>query len=353
MPLSTRQQSYLLFIFKIMVISAGIGVSIALLRQSDGVVVLNLIEGALMGILIGLGCTLSETLTGYNERGSLVSRLPIAVIVLIRAVSFSFFILVGLNLPIWLFSGVLWWRDPNFTVVFLICIFIASLFAIIIEVARLLGKEATVSLLTGRYRRPRLENRIVLFADLVGSTALAERIGDLRFHAFLSDVAHDLSDPVEQARGDVHRYVGDAVIVTWRQDQRNAPAAALTCAAEMHSALASAADSYRDVFGSAPKLRIAIHCGPLAAGEIGDWKKEIALLGDTMNTAARIESAARDLSVVTAVSDDMVRLLPDHARATLTLLPGYTANGKRAPLTLWGVKLGTSGTEPANPPQCP
>ena len=326
------------FFGKIIVISAAIGMMISAIRHDGTGLWIALIEGALSGILIGIGCTVTELLSRSTQRGGLVRRLPVAALVVMRALAFSCVILTGLTLPFLLVSGVRLWQEPGFGTAFLVSSLIAAIISIIVEVTRLLGTESTLSLVSGRYRRPRLENRIVLFADLVGSTTLAERIGDLRFHEFLGDVAHDVSPAIEQARGDVHRYVGDAVIVTWRLNQKNACDASLRCAQGMHQALEDVADRYRDDFGSAPHLRIALHCGPVAAGEIGNWKKEIALLGDTMNTAARIESAARDLGARTAVSDDMVKLLSEPAKATLTLLPDYAAHGKSEALTLWTVK---------------
>jgi adenylate cyclase len=54
------------------------------------------------------------------------------------------------------------------------------------SLAQLIGPNVLGSLLTGRYCHPREEQRIVLFLDLVG-TGIAERIGNARFHALLSE----------------------------------------------------------------------------------------------------------------------------------------------------------------------
>jgi adenylate cyclase len=51
--------------------------------------------------------------------------------------------------------------------------------------------------------------------------------------------------------------------------------------------------AYLRRFGAAPSLRAGIHAGPLIIGEMGDVKREIVTLGDTMNTASRVESACR------------------------------------------------------------
>ena len=52
----------------------------------------------------------------------------------------------------------------------------------------------------GRFDAPREEQRIVTFIDLIGSTGIAERLGSVRFHAFLSDVFTRLSEVVAGVR---------------------------------------------------------------------------------------------------------------------------------------------------------
>lgn len=334
MTLNPILQNQIAFYFKILAASALIGALISALLD-DELAVPNLVQGAISGLIIGLGCSMSELIIATIANQPWSRRFSLVVFVVIRAVGFSLSIVIGLTGPIFVLTGDVYWHDPSFGIVFGISVLASSAFSVAIEITRLLGKEATISVLTGRYRRPRLEERIVLFADLVGSTPLAERIGDLRFHEFLGDVAFDLARPVEWAGGDVHRYVGDAVIVTWPLKKKNAADAAVACAARMHGALAKAAPRYEAQFGTAPRLRIAIHCGPVAAGEIGDWKREIALLGDTMNTAARLEGAARDLDAKTVLSGNLRRHLSETVQLELQSLPSYLASGKRDRLAIW------------------
>jgi hypothetical protein len=54
------------------------------------------------------------------------------------------------------------------------------------------------------------------------------------------------------------------------------------------------ANGYIRDFGHRANFRAALHCGPVAIGELGTVKMEIAFLGDTMNTAARLQQACRD-----------------------------------------------------------
>jgi adenylate cyclase len=157
----------------------------------------------------------------------------------------------------------------------------------------LLGTRTLLALVTGRYQQPRAEERIVMFLDLRGSTPLAERLGDIGFHRFLNRVFFDVTDPVLEAGGEIYRYVGDEIIITWVAAKREAGAAAIACLFAIVDALERRRESYLTEFGAAPQLRGALHLGPLVVGEMGDVKREIVMLGDTMNTAARIEEACR------------------------------------------------------------
>ncbi len=320
---------------QIILFSGVMGAGIGLWQGPGSAPLLEAATGALVGCVIGGSLSGLELFVLSDRREGLARRLSPLSLLALRAVSFVAVILLGLCLPSLLLGGPWPWQDPTFAFVFVQSVAVAVLISTGVELTRLLGREATLALLTGRYTQPRLEDRVVLFADLVGSTALAERVGDLRFHQLLQEVALDLAPAIDAAGGEVHRYVGDAVIVTWPLRRGVRDAACLACAAGMHAALAARAAAYEAGFGHTPRLRIAVHCGPVAAGEIGEWKKEIALLGDTMNTAARLETAAREHSVATVLSDSLAEALPASAQAALHRLPDYAAAGKQARLGLW------------------
>ncbi len=182
----------------------------------------------------------------------------------------------------------------------------------------LLGADTLNSLLTGRYHWPRREERIVMFLDVVGSTQLAERLGDIEFLGFLNLVFFDLTDPVLETGGEIYRYVGDEMIISWPLPRGVRDAACIVCLFEMHATLARRAEDYIHRFGAAPRLRAALHAGPLVIGEMGDVKREIVLLGDTMNTTARIEEACRTTGHDYIASGEVV-----HALAALP--PGVRA----------------------------
>jgi adenylate cyclase len=99
--------------------------------------------------------------------------------------------------------------------------------------------------------------------------------------------------------------------------------------------LAERASAYRAAFGETPDFRAAIHAGAVVIGELGAGKKEIALIGDAMNTAARILEAARETgasALISAPYFDRLGGTPAGFRA-LRLAP-IPLRGKSAPLPL-------------------
>jgi adenylate cyclase len=185
---------------------------------------------------------------------------------------------------------------------------------------------------------PREEQRIVAFLDLVGSTAIAERIGSLKFHALLSDVLARLSLAVVEFGGEVYRYVGDALIATWPLGKPDENARALRCLLACRQALESAAGEFMRRHGHTPEIRASLHCGPLVAGEIGGSKREVALIGDAMNTAARIEQACRTTGQGMLVSQTLLALTALPADIVAVSIGSPVLRGKSERLELFTLK---------------
>lgn len=282
------------------------------------------LQGAVTGTIIG---ALWMSFQLFAARP--LQRLPFGIALLLRAIGFTALILVGLNTGIFLFgtrenphsldpaSLRFYWTVSDWPIDVMFSFAVGGVMTFLVTVNLLIGPGVLTAFLLGRYYRPRAEERVFLFADLVGSTALAERLGDLRFHALLQRIVADLSDPIRASRGRIDRYIGDAVVVTWPLREGVAEARALRCAVLMQERLAAEAPAYRRGFGAAPAIRIGLHAGPVVAGEIGVFKKEILFLGDTVNMAARVAEACKTFG--------RPLLLTRELRDLLDLPPGWRA----------------------------
>jgi adenylate cyclase len=197
----------------------------------------------------------------------------------------------------------------------------------------------------GRFEYPREEQRIVTFIDLVGSTGIAERLGSVRFYALLSDIFTRLSEVITGFGGEVHRYVGDTLIATWPLGSCRENARSISALFACRDALELAGSEFLQRHGHIPEFRASLHCGPLVAAAIDAFKGEVVLVGDAMNTAARIEQACRATGHRMLVSRSLLMraLLPDDVLATS--IGPRPLRGKAERLELFSLERYAAGEE--------
>lgn len=254
----------------------------------------GLLRGAVSGVIIGAAVSWLGLFV-LQAPGSPLARTPFMVTVAVRSVVYLLVFLLAIAVGQLLVPN----RPPARVVSIsgddiLFCFGATFVITFLFEVNGLLGQNVLLSFMTGRYHRPRVEQRIFLIMDMKNSTAAAERLGEVKFHMLLNRLMTDLSGPIVLRGGQIHKYVGDELIATWPLARGLKDAACVrACFAARDRLVAHGAD-YERAFGMTPQVRAGLHCGPVVAGEMGSIKKEIALLGDTLNTAARLVDACRD-----------------------------------------------------------
>ena len=172
---------------------------------------------------------------------------------------------------------------------------VVVLFNLVLGIVSLIGQRTFLNFISGRYHLPVEESRFVLFVDIVGSTALAERLGGVGIHRLLDRIFRLLTVAIEDYRGEVLNYVGDEVIVTWPERRGAVECRPLRCFIAMREELVRAAGQLQCEFGVMPQIRGSLHFGTVIIGEIGDVKRAIVFNGDVMNTAARLEELSRNV----------------------------------------------------------
>jgi adenylate cyclase len=202
---------------------------------------------------------------------------------------------------------------------------------IAIEVGYLLGFRTIKNLLTGRYVRPRREDRVFLLIDMKNSTGVAERLGPIRFHQLLNDFFDDISDAALECEAEIHKYVGDEAILTWPAD-RAGQGGVVACPFIVHDLIIASGGKYRRRFGVEPEFRAALHCGEIVAGQIGAVRREIAYVGDTLNVAARLLEAAKEVGRDVLVSTDLLARTTLPSDIVVEPLPTLAVRGRETPL---------------------
>jgi adenylate cyclase len=313
----------------------GAAYGVALVFATEGrFSLIAVLDGAGIGAVTALLCR-SYDVVLVRRWSEALRHAPLLLLVLIKTLWYGASIVLALYIGNVLLDPQPWAPgEPRFYVSAGVSFLVALVFSLTMNMRRLLGPRVLGNLLVGRYAAPREEDRVFLFVDLVASTQIAERIGPTRFLGLLDRFVSDLGGPILASGGEIYRYVGDEVIVTWPLDRGARDAACVTCLLAMRERIAEAAPDYQRAFGITPQFRAALHAGRVVAGEMGDAKREIVFLGDAVNTTARIEQACRDVGVWALISDDVLRHLTLPPGITLRALGPVALKGKAEAISL-------------------
>jgi adenylate cyclase len=252
---------------------------------------IGILYGLLLSVAIGgisqfvLEGPMRGWLGSLSFTASLIVRSAVYAAIIVPVLFFQLGDVIAGNPPDPFHNG--FWTSIAYSVAFVI---LANL---VIGIANIIGPRAFLNFITGRYHSPVEENRFVLFVDIAGSTGLAERLGGIAIHRLLDRTFRLLTLAVVDYRGEVLNYVGDEVIVTWRERDGAVDCRPLRCFVAMRDELSLASSQFEREFGTVPRIRGSLHFGPVIVGEIGDVKRAIVFNGDVMNTAARLEELSR------------------------------------------------------------
>jgi adenylate cyclase len=150
---------------------------------------------------------------------------------------------------------------------------------------------ATRILSEGEKEAQELESS-VLFADIVGFTRLAERMDAPSVARLLNEYFSRMSEPIFEADGTLDKFIGDCIMAVFGAPYAQADHAvrAVSVALEMRARL-NELNAERGGSAASISMRMGINSGIVVSGPIGSVKrKEITVLGDTVNIASRIES---------------------------------------------------------------
>ena len=355
--LSRRTSNRLLIVAAVTAVTAVIGAANAWLLSRLVPFAYDFAEfenGLRNGATIGVALIAFELFYVQEPRGAWLRRASFAFGILDRATLYALIIALTLALNRLIFGllhgfersgldyfGLPWLRDT----VFVFVVFLAISF--VLQMRRVVGGRVLTSLLLGRYHRPVREERVFMLLDIKGSTAIAERLGDERAHAFITSVFFDIDRPILEHGGEVHSYIGDELIASWPLADGVQDARCLRCLEVIEATLSARAEHYQGAFGVAPEVRIVLHAGPIVAGECGDTKLSIVYLGDTLNTAARIEEIAKALGHDCLISDALLTRLDLPPTLRADPLGPVSLRGRAQPVVLYALRPAAAMVEAA------
>ena len=176
----------------------------------------------------------------------------------------------------------------------------------------------------------------VMFCDVAGSTAIAERLDPEEYHELLEQYLEIAFREIYRLEGIVNQLAGDGMMALFGAPlaHEDAPERAVEAALAIRDALSTLNQRLLAERGLALCARIGIHTGPVVVGTVGnDFKMDYTAIGDTTNLASRLESLAEPGTVL--VSDATERLV----RGLFEMCPvgPFEVKGKREAVTAFEV----------------
>ncbi|MFC1526968.1 adenylate/guanylate cyclase domain-containing protein [Candidatus Latescibacterota bacterium] len=178
----------------------------------------------------------------------------------------------------------------------------------------------------------------VLFTDLRNFTPFAESCSPPEVVQILNEYFTRVVNAIHRHQGVLDKFIGDAAMGVFGLGGDPNCGQALSAAREIRAELA---DMNRGLEArNLPTLDngVGIHIGPVVAGNIGSAERlEYTVIGDAVNTAARLESLTKEVQVPVLVSQDVYDRLADNARADLQPLGAHVLKGKAEPMPVYGL----------------
>lgn len=146
------------------------------------------------------------------------------------------------------------------------------------------------------------QQAVVLFTDLRGITRLFEGMSPAEGFALLNRYLGRMSPIVERHGGFVDKFVGDAIMALFLGSVDDALAGVVA----MGHALRELNDDGSLPRGITLAMGAGMHAGPVTIGTVGSRARlDVTALGDTVNSAARIEGLTKVLRAPVLISDDV------------------------------------------------
>ncbi len=178
---------------------------------------------------------------------------------------------------------------------------------------------------------------VVMFADVVGFTAMSQSISPEATVALLNELFTVQTEVVHRTHGMVDKFIGDSLMAVWglpEPSEQDVPRA-LEAAQQIREWVEGAQRRWRDHYGATVQMGIGLHVGSAVAGNIGSARRlEYTVIGDTVNVAARLEAVARPGQIL--VSGELFARKGE-SDAELKFVREEVLRGRSAPTRLYEV----------------
>lgn len=222
----------------------------------------------------------------------------------------------------------------RFLVHFYLSCFLNNLFK---GMEKRMGRSNLRSWVFGLLNKPREETRIFMFIDMKSSTTIAEKLEHKKFSHLVQDVFNDIA-VVDNYKGEIYQYVGDGAIISWNLRKGLKRNNFLRAFFAFNYVIEKRSRYYQRRYGLIPKFKAGVHVGKVMVLQVGQIRRDISYNGDTMNTAARIESMCNEYRQSLLISGDLYDLIQEAKYFSFKNVGNIKLKGKRKAIDIYQVK---------------
>ncbi|MEP2772051.1 MAG: adenylate/guanylate cyclase domain-containing protein [Fulvivirga sp.] len=299
-----------------------------------------------VGMIIGTleVFVMNKLLSRKSFKGKLLSKLTIYALLMFVIITITYPIVASMQLNTSISDADVWDMYLSFlssttsrsTALQMGISLFASLFYF--EISENIGSNIMYNFFTGKYHKPRQEQRIFMFLDMKSSTPIAEILGHVAYFDLLRDYYNNLTDAIIKNHGEIYQYIGDEVVISWKVNGPETNANCIKCYFDMKDALQKKSQTFMNRYDVIPDFKAGIHIGDVTVGEVGALKKEISFSGDVLNTTSRIQGLCNVLKQDLLISQELLDNIALDAGYEVSNLGPQSLRGKENEMTLLAIK---------------
>ncbi|MCL2689912.1 MAG: CHASE2 domain-containing protein [Chitinispirillia bacterium] len=184
--------------------------------------------------------------------------------------------------------------------------------------------------------------RTAFFTDIAGFSTFSEKLTPTKLVELLNEYLTAMTDILLSHYGTLDKYIGDAIVAFWGAPVPIPQHAQQAChtALDMQQKLEALRQKWRGEGDKWPQIvhemqmRIGINTGTITTGNMGSAvRMNYTMMGDSVNLAARLESAAKYYGVYTIISHYTYKMVKDNFE--VRMLDKITVVGKSEPIIIY------------------
>lgn len=185
-------------------------------------------------------------------------------------------------------------------------------------------------------------NATIFFSDLAGFTAMSEGLPPQSVSKALISYFERATEGILDNGGTIIKYMGDAVMATWgaplKVDREADRAIDAAIQMQVASALPITLETADGIIQQVLETRVGINSGPGLAGNLGSRRRfDYSVIGDTTNTAARLEGLNKMLGTSILVAESVLQKCEDPSRFLTRRMGSFILKGRKQALVVFEI----------------